>query len=755
MREEFIAQLKNQLNEQQFVAVTYIGGPSLVIAGAGSGKTRVLTYKISYLLQEGIPPSNILALTFTNKAAREMKERIATLVGQDLASGLWMGTFHSMFLRILRAESAAIDYPPRFTIYDETDRQNLIKAIVRELSLDEQQYKPNVVARSISTAKNNLITPDRYSADRQQVLRDQAAKRPQTAQIYSIYMQRLKQAAAMDFDDLLLQTHRLFRQNPEILNRYAKKFNFVLIDEYQDTNYAQASIAWQLTEKSRAVCVVGDDAQSIYSFRGANIDNILTFNKQYPESITFKLERNYRSTQTIVGAADSLIAHNTRQIPKQTFSLEPQGAPIQITQAYSDIEEAEIVATQIDQLRTRHNLTFDQIAVLYRTNAQSRTFEETFRRHNIPYHIYGGLSFYQRKEIKDTVAYLRLAVNPDDEEALRRVINYPARGIGQTTLDKIYTAAAQQSVSPHTIIANPSAFNLNLPTRALANLAAFHTLVDNLHTQAANLPADQMLQYTLTETTLRRTLSEDTTPEGISKLQNLQELAAAVDTFITLRTEEQGQPPTLYDFLQDIALLTDADRDNDDPQTPRVSLMTVHAAKGLEFRAVFIVGMEENLFPSPMAIDHREAMEEERRLFYVALTRAKEHCHISYSRTRFRYGQTEYTRPSRFLADIDTRYLRFSPIGHSPGPSHRPKPLTPIGKQQPAAPVAPPKTITSALTSDGKAIAVGNTVEHSRFGLGTVKNIAEHGGEKLATIEFENSGTKKLLLRFARLRVVK
>lgn len=647
----------DELNPAQRAAVLYTDGPSLVIAGAGSGKTRVLTYKVAYLLSQGMKPWNILALTFTNKAAEEMKSRITRQMGEDATRGLWMGTFHSIFARILRAEHEAIGFSSNFTIYDATDSKSLIRSIIREMGLDDKQYKAGTVASHISAAKNRLLLPSQYQRDAQIMQADNASRIPATGAIYERYWARCRQADALDFDDLLLYTYLLFAHKPEILARYEEKFQFVLVDEYQDTNYAQHAIVWQLTQHHRHVCVVGDDAQSIYSFRGANIDNILTFQRLYEGAKLFKLEQNYRSTQTIVAAANSLIKHNRGQIPKEVFSEKSKGQPIHVFSYFSDIEEANGVGHKVQNLNRFEHIAWHEIAILYRTNAQSRTFEEAFRKMGIPYRIYGGLSFYQRKEIKDIIAYFRLAVNPNDEEALKRVINYPARGIGQTTLDKIIHAAADAGISLWQVLTNPVAAHLDVNRGTFSKLESFVALIQSF-TDAVNTEnAAQLGLRIARESGLQAEIFRGREPEDISRQENLQELFDGLQQFVDDRTEEgEGENTFMTHYLQEVSLLSDLD-ESDDDSDDKLSLMTVHAAKGLEFKVVFVVGMEENLFPNQMSSSSPRELEEERRLFYVAITRAQEQCFLTHAQNRYRFGKSEFCSPSPFLRDIDPQYL--------------------------------------------------------------------------------------------------
>lgn len=760
LMEEFTNNYIDELNDGQRAAVLYTQGPSLVIAGAGSGKTRVLTYKIAHLLQQGYRPWSILALTFTNKAAREMKERIANLVGGESARYLWMGTFHSMFLRILRAESAELGFSPKFTIYDAADSKSLIRAIIKEMKLDEKQYKPGAVQARISSAKNHLVTPASYAANKEAYEGDCNARMPAIRDIYRHYWERCRQADAMDFDDLLLYTFLLFRDKPEVLARYQQQFGYVLVDEYQDTNYAQHCIVLQLSKQHQRVCVVGDDAQSIYSFRGADIDNILYFTKVYPDTKVFKLEQNYRSTQTIVCAANSLIAKNQRQIRKEVFSEKERGEALGVFQAYSDIEEADIVVNKIIELRRREQLKYSDYAILYRTNAQSRVFEEAMRKRSIPYRIYGGLSFYQRKEVKDVIAYFRLVVNPNDEEAFKRIINYPARGIGDTTLGKIVAAASEYGVSLWTVLQDPLAYGLNFNKGVTAKLQAFKTLMLGFMNDSLTKNAAEMGQDIIQRAGIMNEVCQDNTPENLSRKENIEELVNGMGDFCAQRLEEGDTNITLTDYLSEVSLLTDQDSDDDSEE--KVTLMTVHAAKGLEFPVVFVVGLEEELFPSAMCLDSMRAIEEERRLFYVAITRAERHCFLSYAKSRMRYGKMEFAAPSRFLKDIDVRYLRL------PGQmayTQREEPRAPVFTkiQLEAKPTFTPSTprnlkpvaaAAATAPSQNVALSVGQYIEHERFGLGEVLKVEGEGDSAKALIRFENAGEKQLLLRFARFKVV-
>ncbi|MCR4958081.1 MAG: UvrD-helicase domain-containing protein, partial [Prevotella sp.] len=646
--------LLNELNDSQREAVVYCDGAQLVIAGAGSGKTRVLTYKIAYLLQQyNLAPWNILALTFTNKAAREMKERIARLVGEERARYLLMGTFHSIFARILRSEAAAIGFQSNFTIYDQSDSRSLVKNIIREKGLDDKEYKPAAVADQISMAKNHLIMPDAFGSCS---LFD--PRHPQVATIYKMYAMRCRQANAMDFDDLLVQTFLLFNEHEDIRRKYVEKFQYVLVDEYQDTNFAQQRIVYLLTRERQRVCVVGDDAQSIYSFRGADIDNILNFRDAYTNARLFKLEQNYRSTQLIVKAANSLIRKNERQIPKDVYSHNEQGERLQLKPAQSDREEALIVCNDIKRLRRKEDLQWNDFAILYRTNAQSRSFEEQMRKDNIPYRIYGGLSFYQRKEIKDVIAYFRTIVNPDDEEALRRIINYPTRGIGDATVKKIAVAATEHGVSLWAVILQPMLFGLQVAKSTATKIDTFRQLIEGWRERLGTEDAYELGHSIIQESGIIKDIYSNHEPDDLSRQENLQEFLAGMQDFVESRREEdRGDETSIADFLQEVALLTDLDSDKDSDQ-PKVSLMTVHSAKGLEFPVVFIVGLEENIFPSPMCTDSMRALEEERRLLYVAITRAEKHCILTCAENRFRFGRLEFDTPSRFIRDIDPSLLQ-------------------------------------------------------------------------------------------------
>ena len=772
--------LLNELNEGQRAAVEYCDGPQLVIAGAGSGKTRVLTYKIAYLLERGMAPWNILALTFTNKAAREMKERIGRLVGQERAMYLQMGTFHSVFARILRAEAEQIGFSSNFTIYDQADARSLVKSIIKEMQLDDKTYKPNSVADRISMAKNHLLLPQQYATS-SWAADDAQYKRPFVSQIYQRYVERCHQANAMDFDDLLVKTFVLLRDHEDVRQKYIERFQYVLVDEYQDTNYAQQEIVLLLAHEHGRVCVVGDDAQSIYSFRGANIDNILNFQKQYQGAQLYKLEQNYRSTQLIVRAANSLIRKNERQIHKDVFSENEVGERLTLKPAYSDKEEAMIVCNDIKRIRRQEKCEFSDFAILYRTNAQSRSFEEQMRKDGIPYRIYGGLSFYQRKEIKDVIAYFRVVVNPNDEEALRRIINYPARGIGDTTVGKIVETANRHQVSLWQVIQQPIVFDLNLAKGTLTKLEAFKTLIEGWSTRVEQEDAYELGHSIIMESGISKDIYSSSNPEDLSRQENLEEFLGGMQDFVETRKEEDRENETgLSDFLQEVALLTDLDSD-DDKEQPKVSLMTIHAAKGLEFPTVFVVGLEENIFPSPMCVNTMRELEEERRLLYVAITRAEKHCFLTCAQNRFRYGRMEYDTPSRFIKDFDPSLLKvegnsglsgmsgFSNVSsHSSStsissrssytrPVQNPRPVATQFMADPKRRIVPLRQETprpqSAIGNIG--IKVGNVIEHQRFGVGTVIKVEGTGENTKATVEFKNAGIKQLLLKFAKYTIVR
>lgn len=833
--------LLKDLNEAQRAAVEYIDGPSLVIAGAGSGKTRVLTYKIAYLLSQGMKPWSIMALTFTNKAAREMKERIGKLVGNDLAQHLYMGTFHSIFSRILRAEAEHIGFNNNFTIYDESDSRSLIKAIVKEMGLDDKKYKPAAVHAKISMAKNNLMSAAAYESDAAIFEQNKRAQMPEVGKIFVAYVQRCKQANAMDFDDLLTLTYQLFREHEDIRHKYAARFDYVLVDEYQDTNHVQMSIVMQLCQEKQRVCAVGDDSQSIYSFRGANIDNILNYQRQFQGTRLFKLEQNYRSTQTIVEAANSLIKHNRNQIPKDVFSENAKGEKIQYKPAYSDKEEAAIVAKDVKRIRREDGCQYSDFAILYRTNAQSRSFEEEFRKQGIPYRIYGGLSFYQRKEIKDIIAYFRLVANPDDEEAIKRIINYPARGIGATTVLKIADCAHQNQVSFWEVIGAPERYGLAVTKGTMNKLETFRLLISSFIDRAQTTDVYELGDAIIKESGISQDIMSGKDAYDLARQENLEEFLSGMSAFVEERREE-GRFDELFlqDYLQDVALLTDADSDGDKDE-PRVSLMTVHAAKGLEFPTVFVVGLEENIFPSPLSAASLRELEEERRLLYVAITRAEKHCILTNAKNRWRYGKMEFDNPSRFIDEIDGKLIDsldeaggslFGSMSDQPEWARAQRPRRPwedaeqprySSRYQNSKPVASqfvadpkpslfddePETSrtsgrssvsgrsslsegnfksvralnaakrymethsshpasrgtgssaasvsSSAASSAGSSscgLQEGMKIEHQRFGRGTVLKIEGTGENTKATVEFVHSGTKQLLLKYAKFTVV-
>ena len=783
-----------QLNESQRNAVEYISGPELVIAGAGSGKTRVLTYKIAYLLQAGMKPWHILALTFTNKAAREMKERIAKLVGEELASHLYMGTFHSIFAHILRVEAAHLGFTSNFTIYDETDSRSLIKSIVKEMQLDEKQYKPASVHNRISMAKNHLILSTDYANDRAALMRDEEERMSEVSRIYTAYQQRLLKANAMDFDDLLVLTYQLFSKHEDVRQKYASNFEYVLVDEYQDTNYAQQQILLLLTKERQQVCAVGDDAQSIYAFRGANIDNILDFQQVYNNTRMFKLEQNYRSTQSIVKAANSLIRHNSRQIPKDVYSKNDEGDKIQLRNLQSDKEEAIVVSKEIRRLKRSEGLSWSDFAILYRTNSQSRSFEEQFLHDNVPYRVFGGMSFYQRKEIKDIIAYFRVVCNPDDEEAIKRIINYPARSIGETTIGKIAAAAQNNKVSFWDVIQQPDHYDTGLNKGTQAKLQGFVTLIqgfiDDVHQKDAYELGTQIIKVAGISADLYR--SADV--EAISRQENLEEFLSALQEFVEGRREEGLEDRVeLSDYLQEVSLLTDADKKKDD--LDRVSLMTVHSAKGLEFPAVFVVGLEDGIFPSQRSMFSMREMEEERRLLYVAITRAEKHCMLTCAKNRWRFGKMEMLPQSRFLNDINPDMLdaghetldvergalnveRQHHFSNASSQSSIFKSQSSIFKSQSskysagsnassqtfninrpltrlsAAVSKPASSVQRSTSSVQGSLHEGTLIEHQRFGKGTIISIEGEGENQKATVKFVNTGTKQLLLKFAKFKVV-
>ena len=747
-----------QLNDSQRVAVEYCDGASLVIAGAGSGKTRVLTYKIAWLLQQGMAPWQILALTFTNKAAREMKERIGRLVGEEQARYLQMGTFHSVFARILRAEADKLGYNSNFTIYDQTDARSLVKTIIKEMGLDDKVYKPSSVADRISMAKNHLLLPQAYQQS-SWAADDASQKRPQVSNIYIRYAERCRQANAMDFDDLLVQTWILFKNHEDVRRKYVEKFQFVLVDEYQDTNYAQQQIVYQLTQERQKVCVVGDDAQSIYSFRGANIDNILNFQSLYDNAKLFKLEQNYRSTQLIVQAANSLIRRNERQIPKNVFSKNEHGERLQLKPAYSDREEAMIVTQDIKRLKANDRCSWSDFAILYRTNSQSRSFEEQMRKDGIPYRIYGGLSFYQRKEIKDVIAYFRLIANPNDEEAFKRIINYPARGIGDTTVGKIIQAAQAYVVSLWQVIKEPGLFPMDVSKGTMTNLQNFRQLIEGWIERLQTEDAYTLGHDIIMNSGISKDIYSGRNPEDLSRQENLEEFLGGMQDFVESRKEgDMGDEIYLPDFLQEVALLTDLDSDDGD-SNDKVVLMTIHAAKGLEFPTVFVVGLEENIFPSPMCTNSMRELEEERRLLYVAITRAEKHCILTCAQNRFRYGRMEYDTPSRFIRDIDPELLEVH--GEAGGADSRkpynnwmqnPRPVATQFKADPKPRAVAPRPMASAPSASD--LHEGARIEHQRFGVGTVVRIEGTGENTKATVEFRNAGTKQLLLKFAKFKII-
>ncbi len=761
----------DELNPSQRAAVEHINGPSLVIAGAGSGKTKVLTFKIAWLLMHRVDPRSILALTFTNKAAKEMKERIARITGYQIANQLWMGTFHSRFSVILRKESDKLGFPQNFTIYDTTDSKNAIKQIIKDLKLDDKIYKPNEILGRISYAKNNLITAASYAANDQLVSADKHTRRPEIQTIYRLYTARCKASGAMDFDDLLLYTNLLFRDFPDVLEKYQNSFRYILVDEYQDTNFAQYLIIKRLSEKHHNLCVVGDDAQSIYAFRGAKIENILNFRNDYPDYQLFKLEQNYRSTQTIVNAANSLIAKNKEQIQKKVFSKKEAGNPIQIMESYTDREEGIMIANYIAETALKNQIKFKDFAILYRTNAQSRIFEESLRKENIPYRIYGGLSFYQRKEVKDLLAYFRLAVNHNDDEAFRRVVNYPARGIGKTTLSKVDEMAHIQSMSIWELLSKIHHFNHSFNKPTLTKLHEFMKLIQRFSDGIENKDAYDAAYQMATETGILKELSQDKTPESISRYENIQELLNGIKDFTTLDGEDKSVP--LSEYLQNVALLTDADNDNEGEDN-KVNLMTIHSAKGLEFKNVIIVGMEEGLFPSLRSASMPHELEEERRLFYVAITRAEQELVISHTKSRYIWGSLEACRPSRFLKDINSEYLEqsqglfgkpafpgnpfqsFDQSRKSFGKTTTPERVAP---PQPKPHLKPVKSAPSVASSGSSSNSfsepeVGSRVKHERFGIGTVLKLEGDQANRKATVEFPVAGTKQLLLKFAKLEAI-
>ena len=793
--------LLSELNESQREAVLFCDGPSLVIAGAGSGKTRVLTYKIAWLLEQGLKPWQILALTFTNKAAREMKERIGRLVGEERARYLQMGTFHSVFSRILRAEADRIGFNANFTIYDQADARSLVKTIIKEMGLDDKIYKPNSVADRISMAKNHLILAGHYGQTAW-AQDDAQSKRPQITHIYIRYAERCRQANAMDFDDLLVQTYILFQNHEDIRQKYIEKFQFVLVDEYQDTNFAQQAIVLQLTRERQRVCVVGDDAQSIYSFRGANIDNILNFQSAYDNAQLFKLEQNYRSTQFIVQAANSLIRKNERQIPKDVYSRNEEGERVTLKPAYSDREEALIVCQDIKRIKRQDGCRYSDFAILYRTNSQSRSFEEQMRKDGIPYRIYGGLSFYQRKEIKDVIAYFRLVANPDDEEAFKRIVNYPTRGIGSTTIEKIVRAANDYGVSLWRVISEPVLFPLDVSKGTMTKIEGFKNMIQAWRERLQTEDAYALGHDIIMNSGISRDIYSGRNPEDISRQENLEELLSSIQDFVESRREEDmGDYVYLPDFLQEVALLTDLDSDTGD-ENDKVTLMTIHSAKGLEFPTVFVVGLEENIFPSPMCTNSVRELEEERRLLYVAITRAEKHCIMTCAQNRFRYGRMEYDTPSRFIKDFDPSLIRVEsekggdeemytrgyhqttsrgsdwmqnprPVATQFKADPKPRAVAPRQAEPSVDPFSDSFKRTLQVASGGRfkpvqrataapanantgssGLQEGAVIEHQRFGVGRVLKIEGSGENQKATVEFKNTGTKQLLLKFARYKVI-
>lgn len=762
----FAVNYLNNLNTNQREAVEYISGPSLIIAGAGSGKTRVLTYKIAYLLSVGYSPTSLLALTFTNKAANEMKERIASLVGYEKAKGLWMGTFHSVFSKILRFEAEKIDYTQKFTIYDASDAKNLTKSIIKEMDLDEENYKPAPIYGRISMAKNNLITVDAYSQNERLILDDMHAKRPEFKNIYAKYCQRCKQSNVMDFDDLLLNVNLLFKRHPDILKKYSEKFKFILVDEYQDTNYAQYLIVKKLSENHRMLSVVGDDAQSIYSFRGAKIENILNFKNDYPDYKLFRLEQNYRSTKTIVDAANSIITHNRSQIKKNVFSKNEQGEKIKIEKLLTDNEEGFFIARSISEMKNKLHDTYSDYAILYRTNSQSRILEESLRRMNLPYQVYGGQSFYNRKEVKDLIAYLRLAINPIDEEALRRVINYPSRKIGDTTLKKLFAFSDRNNISVWKIINHPMQYPIDINSGTASRLKAFAELVLSLMKETDQLNATDFIEFTYTQSGLKLELEKDKTPQGVSRIENVQELVSAAQAYVELKFEENPEHVvSIEEYLENVALLSDLDKADDD-DNDKISLMTIHSAKGLEFKNVFVTGLEENLFPGALSIDNPKELEEERRLFYVAITRAKLNLILSYCSSRFKYGSITNPKPSRFLNEIDDKFISWPEYDKFIKASDFNDDGDVIEKSMSRkiflkkSPIKRNEVLNSQNNSNfddleelpQELIIPGVHVLHKLYGKGKVLKLENVSGNKMAIVFFENSGQKKMMLKFARFR---
>lgn len=739
----------NSLDDCQRKAVLCIDRPSLVIAGAGSGKTRVLTYKIAYLIDSGYTPESILALTFTKKAANEMKSRIADIIGTRMASRVWMGTFHSIFMKILLFEHDLIGYPANFTIYDNTDSKNIVKSIIRELKLDEKVYKPAEVYYRISNAKNNLISPSAYMSSSDLLKDDAENNLAMLGTIYKTYWDRCRQSGVMDFDDLLVYTFLLFDKYPDVCKKYSERFRFVLVDEYQDTNFAQHRIMMQLAKNNEHICVVGDDAQSIYSFRGAKIDNILNFTKYFKNAALFKLEANYRSTQNIVSAANSLIEKNRRQIRKSTYSTGGEGSRIQVFKAYSDIEEASIVVNRIKGL-IRHGIPAGDIAILYRTNSQSRMFEEELRKQAVPYKIFGGLSFYQRKEIKDVIAYFRLICNRNDEEAFKRIINYPKRGIGNSTVDKIVSKAIQSGVSLWEVASSPLEYNLEISSGIASKLKNFCSLINGFLDSVQNgLNAYELARQVVLDSGIKREFDSSTDPEDASKKENINELMNGISNYCHDYNEEYGRLPSLYDYITDISLISDIE-DDESSTMQKVNLMTVHMAKGLEFSEVFIVGLEEKLFPYIMNnTESYNMIEEERRLCYVAITRAKNNCYLSYAKSRYRFGQIEYCKPSRFITDIDPKYLCLAGPASSTGIASKVERVQKILK-----PVIKTDSGTKKTYSKDFHVGVNDRIRHERFGIGTIIKIEGEGDNTKASVEFDNVGTKQLLLKYAKFEIL-
>lgn len=760
----------DSLNASQRVAVENIEGPTMVIAGAGSGKTRVLTMRIAYMIEQGVDPFNILALTFTNKAAREMTERIGSIVGASEAKNITMGTFHSVFARLLRFNADRLGYPQNFTIYDTQDTKSLLKDIVKELNLDDKIYKPSMIYGRISAAKNNLISPEAYAENTEIIAEDRQSQRPEIARIYKAYAVRCFKAGAMDFDDLLYQTNVLLRDFPDVLHYYQQKFRYILVDEYQDTNYSQYLIVKKLAAVYENICVVGDDAQSIYSFRGANIQNILNFRNDYPDFKLFKLEQNYRSTQIIVDAANSIISKNKDQIQKNVWTDNAKGSPIKVIRALTDNEEGKIIANKIFDLKHSETTQWSDFAILYRTNRQSRAFEEALRKMNMPYKIYGGLSFYQRKEIKDILAYFRLTANPKDEEALKRVINYPKRGIGKTTWENVIIAANQHNTAIWDVIANFHQYPVAIPSSAKQKMSEFVTMISSFTAQLNTLPAYELAQHIAKSSGILKELynEKDKGPEEVERYQNIEELLAGIKEFTVQQSGDT--PATLADFMIDVALLTDADSDKEDDKN-KITMMTIHSSKGLEFPHVFLVGLEENLFPSQLSINSRTELEEERRLFYVAVTRAETSCTISYASSRFQWGNLISSEPSRFIGEIDPGYLQFETAYGRPqgggkslnsGKSGFDKPFT-GGLNKPMSASAAPRSLKSLSELNSKPgndaaanidIKVGYNVEHERFGKGKVTKLEGTGVDRKATIFFPHAGSKTLLLKFAKLIIL-